>query len=706
MAGRNASIKGVFRTAVFLEEIVEKGYNIKITNLVINNFLMEISVSGSILEEALLGHDIMEKFGETDEAQESGWENNHHAYYELIKPKLVMYFNNGEENRRLPIPMKSVVHEDGICKFTATYKYQLDMLFWKTRSRFLSFNMHFNLSFGNYYEEEIDVLMSPLKQKCDGRIITVSSAGRKMHFEVNKKVARNNFRGPFLAKTIGFLYHFVSFVMAVCLIPWFILESVLSLFGIFKLQNKEKTFILRTAKHIQYRVIQFSGIDGKAVSNVLGNIFSVIAFIVGLLFLPWFLLGGILAQFGIVPCEAKGDTSKTFRTILKHANERIMQFSDIKISNKKIKAWLIVRFYNHYKRKPVQKNRVTFISVRRNELSGNFAFVYDKIKDDSRLDIHFILSTKETYQWKIKEIKEFAYSCAVSKVIFLDEFTPQIHYLNIKEETKIIQLWHACGAFKTFGFTRLGKPAGSPQKTRNHRNYDYVTVSSTYCKKCHSEGFGIPDENVIPTGIARTDVFFDENYKKKVIDDFYQRYPKLAGKKIILFAPTFRGTVKETAFYPVGMFDVRSVCKALGEDYAIIIKHHPFVQQIQPISRKYQDRVIDLSNETELNDLLFLADVIITDYSSLVFEASLLEVPMLFYAFDLEEYIRDRDFYFDFGLNVPGKIVYTLDELIDAIAHEDYETERIKPFADMFFDKKDGHATDRIVEMFYKAAEV
>ena len=184
--------------------------------------------------------------------------------------------------------------------------------------------------------------------------------------------------------------------------------------------------------------------------------------------------------------------------------------------------------------------------------------------------------------------------------------------------------------FKTFGFTRLSKPKGSPQPTRNHRSYDFVTVSSTYCKKCHSEGFGIATDNVVATGIPRTDVFFDENYKAAARKKFYDAHPTFKGKKIILFAPTFRGMVKETAFYPTEMFDINEVCSKIPEDYAIIIKHHPFVNDVQPIPDRYADRVIDLSADNELNDLLFVTDVIITDYSSLVFEASLIDIPMIF----------------------------------------------------------------------------
>ncbi len=126
---------------------------------------------------------------------------------------------------------------------------------------------------------------------------------------------------------------------------------------------------------------------------------------------------------------------------------------------------------------------------------------------------------------------------------------------------------------------------------------------------------------------------------------------------------------------------------------------------MQPIPDSLSDRVIDLSEDNELNDLLFVTDVIITDYSSLVFEASLLDIPMIFYAFDLEKYINERDFYFDFKMYVPGKIVYSQDELVAAINNGDFCTDRIKPFADMFFDNRDGRATDRVVKLIYDNLE-
>ena len=197
----------------------------------------------------------------------------------------------------------------------------------------------------------------------------------------------------------------------------------------------------------------------------------------------------------------------------------LWRFSDVstcKVSLWTFKRWLFVRSFGFFKRfRKVKKNKITFISLRRSDITGNFAFVYDKIKDDKGLDIHFILNDHTISFMTVKEIFDFTKSCATSKIVVLDEFTPMIHYICLRKETKLVQLWHACGAFKTFGFTRLSKPKGSPQTTNNHRSYDYVTVSSTFCKKCHSEGFGIATDNVVATGIPRTDVFFDEAYKKQ-----------------------------------------------------------------------------------------------------------------------------------------------------------------------------------------------
>ena len=120
------------------------------------------------------------------------------------------------------------------------------------------------------------------------------------------------------------------------------------------------------------------------------------------------------------------------------------------------------------------------------------------------------------------------------------------------------------------------------------------------------------------------------------------------------------------------------------------------------IPEGYKDRVLDLSDEDELNDLLFVTDLLITDYSSVVFEASLLDIPMLFYAFDLFDYISKRDFYYDFESFVPGKIVFSQRELTEAIVAGDFESEKVPPFKTKFFDHLDGRSSRRVADLILR----
>lgn len=590
-------------------------YKIKINSIVVEKQSMTIDLSGEFIDES-----INSKF--------------------LSTPKVILHFDNGEEDRRIPlvIRFRDITYIDGKCMFSGIYTYRLDYLFWKTRGRGLPFTLYFNLNFADFYAEKVPIDVTPDEFVQDKKFFKLEDCGD--HFEITSKPERINGynRKGSIVKAFDSLLKFITLLFSVLLIPMFIIEGLLTFTGFknmpSKIQSENK--LVRLASYVIYRISRVSREN--------------------------------LTMDGY-------------------------------------KRSLIRRKYKHKRHKAVQPNKITFFSARREEVSGNFEFVYNKLKDDKNLDIQFLFNTKSFRYMTRKEIDDFAEACATSKVIILDEYTPQIHLIDLKPETKIVQLWHACGAFKTFGFTRIGKPKGSPQPTRMHRSYDYVTVSSDYCRKCHSEGFGIATKNIVPTGIARTDIFFDEEYKQNFRNKFYKEYPDLKDKKIILFAPTFRGDIKQTARYPMELFDIHEVCETLGEDYAVIIKHHPFVTEQHPIPDEYKDRVIDLSESTEINDLLFVSDIIISDYSSLVFEASLLNIPMLFYAYDLQAYIKSRDFYFDFKLYIPGKICTSLYTLLQAIKEEDFETEKIERFRNMFFDDLDGKSSERIANLIYKCLE-
>ena len=363
------------------------------------------------------------------------------------------------------------------------------------------------------------------------------------------------------------------------------------------------------------------------------------------------------------------------------------------------KRIVIKKLYEKYSKETIVNNQILFLSQRSDKLEGNLKIVYDEMSKLDNYRVEILLDTTFLYDMTYKKMKNFAKLCAKSSIIIADEYVPQLYVFDIRNQSKVVQLWHACGAFKTFGFSRLGKPDGSKQKSRVHRNYDLAIVSSESIRQCYAEGFGIPLDYVVATGVPRTDLLFDEIYKRSKVEELYKKYPVLKGKKVVLFAPTFRGTVKENAYYPMDKFNIKNLMVNLGDEYVLLIKHHPFVTEEVKIPNDLKDRVIDVKNYPEINDLLLITDVLITDYSSVIFEGAILNKKMVFYVFDLEEYIKERDFYFDFKEFIPGSVVKTEKELIEAINDEEFDRNNLEIFKSKYIDACDGNATKRVVDL-------
>lgn len=437
---------------------------------------------------------------------------------------------------------------------------------------------------------------------------------------------------------------------------------------------------------------------------------GIIALFFSIILIPYFVIDGLLAALNLVPRRKSKSDEGLLKIINNQIKANIASYIKAMIKDKN-KALKIIKYKNnsyikYYRRqckKPIEKNTVTFISGRRDELGGNEQFVYDILKNNKDIKFRFLLSTDLDQYSKGKAKKEFYKLYATSKVVIVDDYYNLLNTVDKRDEVKLFQLWHACGAFKTFGFSRIGKPGGPKQKSPNHRMYDYTIVSSKEIIKYYAEGFGISDYKILPTGIPRTDIFFDEEYSKKIKNGFYERYPQLKDKKIIMFAPTFRGQGQNSAYYPLSVFNPEKMYDELGGEYAIIIKLHPFCSDRFTISDKYKDFIIDLSEEDEINDLLFVTDLLITDYSSCIFEASLLEIPMLFYAYDLYQYISERDFYCDFESFVPGKIVFNEGQMTNAIKENDFESYKINSFKNTFFTDTDGKSSQRVADSIINA---
>ncbi|MEK5382119.1 CDP-glycerol glycerophosphotransferase family protein [Niallia sp. FSL W8-0635] len=361
--------------------------------------------------------------------------------------------------------------------------------------------------------------------------------------------------------------------------------------------------------------------------------------------------------------------------------------------------WCFSLTYKLCKLLPLQTRKIIFASDSRSEMSGNFQFVYDELlRRNLNYDYHLLLKKGVDEKKNYREIFSLAYHLATAKFIILDDFYPMIYPLTIRKNAELIQLWHAVGAFKTFGFSRLGRPGGPSPKSKNHRNYTKAIVSSHNVAKHYAEGFGIDIENVIPTGIPRTDVFFDKDYQEEVRNNLYEEFPFLKGKKVITFAPTFRGNGQMSAHYPMEVLNLEKLYNELKDEYVFLFKIHPFVKNEFSIPYQFSDFFYDFSSYREINDLLFITDILITDYSSVCFEYALLNKPMIFFAYDVEEYVRTRDFYYDYHSFIPGPLAKTTERMIDIIQKEDFKMEKIEPFVKYFFDDLDGKATERVVD--------
>lgn len=109
------------------------------------------------------------------------------------------------------------------------------------------------------------------------------------------------------------------------------------------------------------------------------------------------------------------------------------------------------------------------------------------------------------------------------------------------------------------------------------------------------------------------------------------------------------------------------------------------------------DFVVDASNEPDVNEVMLAGDILVSDYSSIIFEYALLNRPMAFLAPDLAAYERERGFFFDYRTGVPGPVLESTEQLARWIGAKVFDQQRVRDFAAASFDVMDGRATERFV---------
>ncbi len=277
-----------------------------------------------------------------------------------------------------------------------------------------------------------------------------------------------------------------------------------------------------------------------------------------------------------------------------------------------------------------------------------------------------------------------------------------------------IQTWHGTPLKRLGADIEVG--ANAVHSTENlaaiykqeAEKWSYLLSPSSFYTEKLTSAFSINTDkvNILEDGYPRNDYLVTHTKKDE------KRIKKLLGiaenKKVLLYAPTWRDNqhdLKKGYTYSVGA-DFEKLQKNLGDDWIILFRAHYFIANNFDFSQ-YENFVYDVSDYSDINELYIVADCLMTDYSSVFFDYSVLQRPIIFYMYDKEAYANElRGFYI--GLDeLPGEIVETNEGVIEALSdlskYEKKYTNKLKEFKQRFCSLDDGSASKRVIKKIFKS---
>ncbi len=339
------------------------------------------------------------------------------------------------------------------------------------------------------------------------------------------------------------------------------------------------------------------------------------------------------------------------------------------------------------KRRPVNEKLILFADSNTFRIPESMILMREELKKRGyTVEEHFCDFSSAGMTASLKYMMKFMVRYAQAGAVFVCNYFVPCTACKKRSETKVVQLWHSCGALKKFGYD-------APDDISSHfrgsvtRNYDYYTVSSPYCVKVFESAFRLEKGKALPIGISRTDELFSKDFAVKCKAEFYEKYPQYKGKRLLLYAPTFRGNAGNA--YSCGEDAVLRLAERLGGEWALLIKMHPRVKS-------------PLTNcDIPTNRLFPVIDMLISDYSSLIFEYSVFRKPMVLWAPDLDEYTKSRDFYLDIKTDIPCPLITEESGLYNAVINEsrNFDGERYDSFINKYMSACDGNSTCRTADL-------
>ena len=199
---------------------------------------------------------------------------------------------------------------------------------------------------------------------------------------------------------------------------------------------------------------------------------------------------------------------------------------------------------------------------------------------------------------------------------------------------------------------------------------DFFCFNGEYEREFIKRDFNVRDEALIPTGYPRNDALYESDDQKK--ESIRRKLCIPDEKRIILYAPTWRESTDGGSSYKLAPpIDWKKWEEKLGDQYIVLLRTHHYTTEL--LNVQFNDFVRDYSDYPQVNDLLIVADVLISDYSCIQLDYSILGRPQLCFGYDYDEYKAVRGFYFDLEQTMPNGVMRNEDQVIDHLLNMDYE---------------------------------
>ena len=370
-------------------------------------------------------------------------------------------------------------------------------------------------------------------------------------------------------------------------------------------------------------------------------------------------------------------------------------------------------YYKIFNKKEIKTNQIIFCSFKGDYYSDSPKYIYEYLYENYNDEYDFVWvlndkkvkipgNPKRVTRFSLEYFKEVARS--KYWVINGRQFAP----LAKRDEQVIVSTWHGTPLKKLgldIGNVYTMNPFIKHSYVNISKQWDYLISPNRYTTDILKSCFGYQKE-IFESGYPRNDILYNADEEK--VNQIKSSLNIPNDKKIILYAPTWR----DDEFIDAGMIkfqlklELDKLKDAFNDEYIILIRTHYFIADKLDLTGA-EDFAIDVSKYNDIAELYLISDILITDYSSVFFDFANLKRPILYYTYDLEKYENVlRGFYIDIHEDVPGPLLKTTDEVIDAIRNIDQLKEEYKEKYDQFYERfcsiEDGNASKRIVEKIWK----